>query len=366
MRTDRISTALAGTAGGFTVDIAFEMPLVGVTALFGASGSGKTTILRAMAGLQRLTGHLHVGDETWQDCRRGLFQPAHQRSVGYVFQEASLFPHLSVRRNLTYGADRARRSGTHAALSFDQAVALTRVAPLLDRSPAALSGGERQRVAVARALLRQPRLLLMDEPLSALDRAGRADMLDCLEALHRDLALPVLYVSHDFAEVARLADHLVLIDAGRKQAEGPARDLFESLEFQAPDGRFETSVLLTGTVAGHDPDLRLTHLKLGTQEAALPLYDATEGSELALRVRARDVAIATKRPEGISIRNILSGTVSDMKADDASPFVEVQVDIGLGHVRAQITRDACHELALSVGTPVYALIKSMSVDGYRR
>lgn len=359
-----ISAAFRGNNRGFEVDLAFEMPHEGITALFGASGSGKTTILRAIAGLQSLDGRLQVGADVWQDSTENIFLPPHERPVGYVFQEASLFPHLSVEQNIRYGLNRAVKTTGNAPMALDDIVSLLKLEKLMHRAPNGLSGGERQRVALARALARAPKLLLLDEPLSALDAAGRQEVLAHLEDLHRELAIPMLYVSHDFAEVARLADHLVLVSNGRKQAEGPARKLFESLDFQAPDGRFETSVVLNATVTGHNRDAFITRLRLGEQAVTIPLVEAKEGDAVSLRLRARDVALATKRPEAISIRNILEGTISDIHTHPASCLAEVQVDIGCGHIRAQVTLDAMADLGLKVGDPVFALVKSMSFDGF--
>ena len=223
---DRIIRAgFAGLLGRFSLNVAFTTPMRGITALFGPSGSGKTTTLRCIAGLQHLAGKLTVGAEIWQEDSACIFRKPHQRSIGYVFQEPSLFPHLSVRRNLLYGARRAIRDGGVQPISEDDVIDLLGLGQLLDRSPHALSGGERQRVAVGRALLSQPRLLLMDEPLAALDRATKDDILPYFEALHGALSVPILYVSHDMAEVERLADHLVLLDQGRVIASGPLSEL---------------------------------------------------------------------------------------------------------------------------------------------
>lgn len=365
MTDTRLEASYNGTTGGFRIDLDFAMPLEGITALFGASGSGKTSILRAIAGLSRLDGSLKVGGDVWQDDKAGVFLPPHKRSVGYVFQEASLFPHLTVRDNLLYGQKRIPTGGS-ARLDIDDVAALMDIAPLQDRHPATLSGGERQRVAIGRALLRAPRLLLMDEPVSALDQRGRDKLLRCLDQLHKDLTLPILYVSHDTAEVARLADHTVLISNGRKLAEGPTRDIFERLDILPPGGSPEASVLLEAVIVAHDPISHLTHLRVGEHDISIPHITGDVGSTVMLRVRARDVAIATTKPEGISIRNILAGTISDMREDTASPYVELLVDIGGGHVRAQVTHDACADLALHEGQQVHALVKSMSLDGAGR
>jgi len=365
MTDNWLEASYHGTTGGFRIDLDFATPLEGITALFGASGSGKTSILRAMAGLDRLPGSLKVGGDVWQDDSAGLFLPPHQRSVGYVFQEASLFPHLTVRDNLLYGQKRIPLGGT-APLDIHDVAALMNIAPLLDRQPGTLSGGERQRVAIGRALLRAPRLLLMDEPVSALDQRGRDKLLVCLDKLHKDLTLPILYVSHDTGEVARLADHMILIGNGKKLAEGPTRDIFERLDILPPDGRLEASALLEAMIVAHDLLTHLTHLRVGRHDISIPHITGDVGNTVMLRVRARDVTIATSKPEGISIRNILAGTISEIRQDAASPHVELLVDIDGGHVRAQVTHDACADLGLHEGQKVHALVKSMSLDGYAR
>ena len=222
-RSSAISVFFKGAVDKFALDASFEAPISGITALFGPSGSGKTTVLRCIAGLTRLPGHLVVAGETWQDER--VFRPAYERSLGYVFQEPSLFPHLSVQKNLLYGRRRALQAGASEEVRFDDMVELMGVGHLLDRGTAGLSGGERQRIAIGRALLAQPRVLLMDEPLSSLDRKNKEEILPYFEALHEALSIPILYVSHDMSEVERLADHLVLLEAGRVVASGPLADL---------------------------------------------------------------------------------------------------------------------------------------------
>ena len=231
-----IQATFAGTLGRFSLDVAFEIPMHGITALFGASGCGKSTTLRCIAGLQRLPGRLVVDGDVWQDDQRGIFLKPHKRAIGVVFQEASLFPHLAVGKNLLYGARRAERLGIPTAISTDDVIDLLGLGRLLDRDPIALSGGERQRVAVGRALLSQPRLLLMDEPLSSLDQMAKDEILPYLELLHEQLSIPMLYVSHDITEVARLADRMIILSSGKMLAEGPVQDLLERLDLPAGDG----------------------------------------------------------------------------------------------------------------------------------
>ena len=268
-----------GTLGAFALDAAFEAPMRGVTALFGPSGCGKTTVLRCVAGLQMLReGYLSIGGEVWQD--GAAFRPPYQRSVGYVFQEASLFPHLSVRRNLLYGHRRALRRGAEQVTLFDDVVALLGMEGLLERSPLRLSGGERQRVAVGRALLAQPRLLLMDEPLAGLDRLSKDEILPYLEALHTALSIPVLYVSHDLAEVERLADHLVLLEAGRVVASGPLEEL--QADPALPVARLpDAAVALNATVTHYDGDYGLTTLAIEGATIVVPGQYGAPGNAAA-------------------------------------------------------------------------------------
>ena len=358
----RIRAAFAGALGSFSLDIAFEAPMRGITALFGASGCGKSTTLRCIAGLQRLSGRLVVDGETWQDDGAGVFLGTHKRPIGVVFQDASLFTHLSVHKNLLYGARRAERSGVPPTIRSDDVIQLLGIEHLLDRAPAALSGGERQRVAVGRALLSQPRLLLMDEPLSSLDQMAKDEILPYFEALHEQLSIPILYVSHDITEVARLADRMIILSSGRKLAEGSVRDLLERLDLQPETGRFEAGVILTARVTGHDEKFSVTHLDHHGQAISMPARDLAVGDEVRLRIRARDVSLATRRPESISVRNVLSGTIMEIAEDPETAYAETLIDIGGGRLRARITRQSVADLRLAPGLPVYALVKSIAFD----
>ena len=356
---ERIEAAFAGTLGSFRLDASFQVPGSGVTALFGPSGSGKTTILRCIAGLHRLAGRFLIGGEIWQDDDRGIFRQPHERRIGYVFQEASLFPHLSVRGNLLYGA---RRAGVAPLLTFDTVVEMLGLGRLLERAPAALSGGERQRVAVGRALLSQPRLLLMDEPLSALDQGAREEIISYFEVLHRELSIPMLYVSHDLAEVARLADHLVVIAGGNRLADGPVGEILERLDLYPTAERFEAGVVLDTQVAAHDRRYHLSRLRHHRQIITVPLIEAAVGEPVRVRIRARDVALTTRRPRAISIRNVLPGTVAELREQPGTAYAEALVEIGGGRLRARITREAAADLGLRAGTRVYALVKSISFE----
>lgn len=357
-----INAAFSGTRGDFALDVSFEAPMQGVTALFGPSGCGKTMILRCMAGLDRMAGRLSVGQEVWQDDTTQIFRKTHHRPVGYVFQEASLFPHLSVRNNLLYGMRRSKPQAAKGTLGFDDIVALLDVGHLLDRSPVALSGGERQRIAVGRALLSQPRLLLMDEPLSALDRQTKDELLPYFEMLHQELSIPILYVSHDIAEVVQLADRMIVLARGHKVAEGPLVEILERLDLHPATGRFEAGVVLTARITAQDSAFHLTRLDHHGQTFTIPAVDLPIGEEVRLRVRARDVALSTEKPVAMSIRNVFMGKILEVREEPGTAFAETLVDIGGGRLRARITRAAVADLSLGTGKPVYALVKSISFD----
>jgi molybdate transport system ATP-binding protein len=362
MASDDIAIQFSGSLGNFAIDVDVRVPMRGVCALFGPSGSGKTTLLRCVSGLTRLPGTLRVGDELWQDDRRRVFMKPHQRPVGYIFQEPSLFPHLTVHGNLLFGASRARGSARTELPDFDEVVDLLSIEHLLSRSPVALSGGERQRIALGRALLANPRVLLMDEPFSALDRSTKEDLLPYLESLHERLSIPVLYVSHDIGEVSRLADTLVVLSEGRVVATGPIEEIFERLDLQPETGRFEAGVVLTGTVAEHDESFRMTHLDVHGQRIAVPQANVRIGERVRLRIRARDVALALEPPRQISVRNILAGTVQAVVEESDTAFAETLIDIGGARLRARITRDAVASLGLEPGMEVFALVKSIAFD----
>jgi len=347
--------------GTFDLDLNHRFALDGITALFGPSGCGKTTLLRIVAGLERnARGRIRFGDETWFDDDARIFVPLHKRGVGYVFQDTRLFPHLSVAGNLRYAARRS--AGIASPIDTASVVAALDLAPLLKRWPPSLSGGERQRVAIGRSLLTRPRLLLMDEPLAALDIQRKAEILPYIERLPDTFGVPVIYVTHAIDEVARLAQRMVVLSAGRKFAEGPVAEILERLDLQPMTGRFEAGVLLTARVAGHDPAFRLTRLDLHGQTLDMPMLDLPVGSEVRLRVRARDVSLAIERPRGISVRNILSGILARIEEEPETAFAETLVDIGGARLRARITRAAVAELSLVPGAPVFALVKSIAFD----
>jgi molybdate transport system ATP-binding protein len=347
--------------GDFDLSLSHRMPLDGITALFGPSGCGKSTLLRIISGLERgAEGRIQFGDEVWQDDARQIFVPPHRRGVGYVFQDTRLFPHLTVEGNLRY-AD--RRSRTPASeIQFDGVLAALDLAPLLNRRPHSLSGGERQRVAIGRTLLTRPRLLLMDEPLAALDLKRKAEILPYIERLPQAFRVPVIYVTHSIDEVTRLAGNMLALASGRMVTYGPVTDSLERLDLQAVTGRFEAGVVLTARVSRHDHQFRLTHLDHHGQEIVMPMANLSVGDEVRLRIRARDVALATKRPEEVSIRNIMFGSIAEIVEEPDTAFAETLVDIGGAKIRARVTRSAVAELALVPGKPVFALVKSIAFD----
>ncbi len=342
--------------GGFTLDLDLRVPGQGVTALFGQSGSGKTTALRCIAGLERAEGRLRVNGEVWQDAER--FEPVHQRPIGYVFQEASLFPHLSVRRNLEYGFKRLAPAERRVGL--DDAVAWLGLGPLLGRAPARLSGGERQRVAIARALLTSPRLLLMDEPLSALDHRSKGEILPYLERLHGTLAIPVIYVTHSPDEVAHLADHLVVMAGGRAVAGGPLTETLARLDLPIRMGE-EAGVVLDARVIERDLVWHLARAafsggSLWVRDAGVPV-----GDPVRLRVLARDLSLALERHEGTSILNLLPARVEDM-AEEGHPAVRlVRVRVGDTPLVARVTARSAQTLGLESGKEIWVQIKSVAV-----
>jgi molybdate transport system ATP-binding protein len=346
----------------FRLDVDLNLVLDGVTGLFGPSGGGKSTLLRVIAGLEKsATGQLRFGNEIWMDSAGETFVPPHKRSVGYVFQDGRLFDHQTVAGNLQYAAERAATE--QDAIQFDEILSIFDLQPLLRREVGALSGGERQRVAIARTLLTQPRLLLLDEPLAALDAGRKGEILPYLEALPPRFGIPSIYVSHSIDEIARLADQVVVLDKGRVKAVGGAAEVLNQLDMQSPSSQFDVITILETRLLEDLPDLGLTRLDHHGQTIVVPrLAQRTEGEHVRLHIRAGDVALATKKPEGISFRNILAGTLSKIDAHPDSPFATVSVAIDGATLRAHLTRQAVAELKLESGMPVFALLKTASFD----
>lgn len=350
-----INLQLRRGAGDFLLDTRLALPASGVTGIFGPSGSGKTTLLRCIAGLEsRAEGRVVFKQQSWQDGRQQL--PCHRRPIAYVFQEASLFPHLNVAGNLRYARQRARGYGP----DMDAVIELLGLSALLPRRPDRLSGGERQRVAIARALLAAPQLLLMDEPLSGLDPRRKADILPYLEALCRDSAIPILYVSHSLDEICRLADHLVLMDAGRAIADGPLADMLIS-QRQRLGENDEVSAVLNVELQARDEPWML--MKCGFTGGELWVRDSGDpvGSRLRLRIRAQDVSVSTGPPQGSSILNILPCTIAALHEDFSPAMQIVELQLGEARLLARVTRRSVHQLSLRVGMAVYAQLKSVAI-----
>lgn len=338
---------------GFALAADLTLPMHGVSALFGPSGSGKTTLLRLMAGLERAAdGSLALGATVWQDATR--FVPAHQRPIGFVFQDARLFPHLSVRQNLAYGQRRAGAGGAIEAMA--ERLGITH---LLARKPDRLSGGEAQRVAIARALLTEPRILMMDEPLAALDAARKAEILPYLERLHAEANIPILYVSHSFDEVARLADHLVLLDGGRVVAAGSLVELTTRLDFPLAH-RAEAEAIINAQVVAHDAAFHLTCVGFSGEKLWLSLHEAPIGSVVRVRVRARDVSLTLAPQTGTSILNILPATLTDLGGESDSQ-VMIGLDVGGTRLLSRVTRKSVSLLGLVPGVRVFAQIKGVAI-----
>ena len=356
-----LSVALNDRRGQFALDAAFETG-GGVTALFGRSGAGKTTIVSMVAGLRRPNqGRIALNGRVLFDSAGRTDLPTCRRRVGMVFQEARLFPHLSVRANLLYGRWAGRRK---AVTRLDAVLALLGLEDFLERRPDSLSGGEAQRVAIGRALLAEPEILLMDEPLSQLDGARRAEILPFLERLAHEGGVPILYVSHAVDEVARLADDIVVLSEGKVAAAGPIEGIFGRIDLGAMTGRYEAGALLTATVTGHDAEFALTHLGFGETQLVVPALPREIGETVRLRVRARDVALALTPPEGTSIRNVIAAKVVAVEREE-SAFAEVLLVAAEQHLRARITRRSAEELGLVPGSDIYALIKSIAVEADR-
>lgn len=344
---------------GFSLDVDLALPGSGITALFGPSGSGKTTCLRCVAGLEQAAyGQLSVNGECWQDTERGWFTPTHRRAIGYVFQDANLFSHLSVRRNLEYGMRRVAASSRHIA--WEQAIDLLGIEHLLQRMPARLSGGERQRVGIARALLTSPRLLLMDEPLAALDLPRRREILPYLERLHGELAIPILYVSHSPDEVAQLADHLVLLEQGRVVAQGELQATLARLDLPIALQE-DAGVVVESQVAGHDDHYHLTRLAFAGGEVLVARRHEPPGSRLRFRVHARDVSLALERAAGTSITNLLPARVVAIAAADSPAHVLVRLEAGGTPLLARITRRSLDQLRIAPGLSLWAQIKTVAL-----
>lgn len=353
---DKFLAKLQVKWSGFDLDVDLNLPTQGITALFGPSGCGKTTILRCIAGLEKnVQGRVCLHDVVWQD--EHVWVPPHQREIGYVFQEASLFPHLSVMENLEYGL---KRSKQQQGIDIHGLIDLLGIAALLKRKPHALSGGERQRVGIARALAVKPRLLLMDEPLAALDSQRKEEILPYLDKLHRELAIPVLYVTHSPDEVARLAHHIVVLDQGSVVASGGLVETLSRIDLPIKLGD-DLGAVIEATVSEIDSQWHLSRCdfsggEIWTRSQGLALHQ-----KIRIRVLARDVSIATERPVATSIQNSLQGSVVSIADDEHAGYALVRILVGTDHFIARVTQRALHELSIQLGQTIWVQVKSVAI-----
>jgi molybdate transport system ATP-binding protein len=345
--------------GTFHLDVKFaaEAPIVGI---FGRSGAGKSSVINAIAGITKPShGVIRVNDALLFDGAAGVNLPPEKRRVGYVFQDPLLFPHLDVEANLLYG--QRRRTNAERFIEPGRVIDLLGLGAFLRRMPHALSGGERQRVAIGRALLAQPRILLMDEPLAALDVPRKIEILDYVERLRDELHIPIVYVSHSVTEITRLADTVVILSEGKCVAAGDVDEVMGRLDLKSVTGRYEAGSILDTRVATHDADHQLTTLAFDGGELVVPYLDAVIGERVRARIRARDVSLAVRRPAEISILNILPGRVMSIETT-AGPVVEVQLSVGGPTLTARITRRSFEQLGIHAGQELYALVKAVSFD----
>lgn len=351
-----LEVAIRHTLGRFKLEVEFQSD-ARVIALFGRSGSGKSSVLNAIAGIARPdSGRIALNGEVFQDSTQRIFAKPEARHVGYVFQDGLLFPHLTVERNLFYGAKTAQNG-----IAPDRVINLLGLSALLSRQPAALSGGEKQRVAIGRALLSSPRLLLLDEPLAALDAPRKAEILQYIELLRDEFRIPIVLVSHAMEEVARLADTLVLMDDGKVVASGSVESLMGRLDLHPFTGRHEAGAIIETTVGAHDETTDITTLHFPGGVLHAPGVASLPGERVRVRIRARDVALALTEPKDISMLNILPGTIAVLR-EDAGATVDVQVQVGEAKLIARITRHSAARLKLTPGLRIFALVKAISLD----
>ena len=346
--------------GDFRLDARFEGSAGGVTVLYGPSGAGKSSVLAAVAGAARPdAGRIALGGETLFDSATGVDLPMERRRIGWVFQDARLFPHLTVDGNLRYGLRRAQSRGMAGPIRFDEAVEALGVGHLLHRRPRDLSGGERQRVGLGRALLSQPRLLLMDEPLASLDPARRAEILPFFERVKTSFGVPILYVTHSLAEAVRLGDRMAVMRDGKVVADGPLAEVVSRPQLMLTGSHARDGAALDGVVQGHDH--RLTLVRAGGWEVRAPRLPLEVGEPVRLFVLARDVMLALDPPQRISARNVLKGTITALEAQDGRVLARIAGDGAI--LLSALTPDAVDDLGLKPGMTVYAVVKSVAVDG---
>ncbi|MDN5870495.1 MAG: molybdenum ABC transporter ATP-binding protein [Nitrococcus sp.] len=332
----------------------------GITVLFGRSGAGKSSVINMISGLLKPErGRIAVNGQVLFDHERRINLPARKRRIGYIFQEHRLFPHLKVRRNLLYGQRFTPPAERYVTL--EKIVDLLGISHLLERRPPMLSGGERQRVAIGRALLASPRLLLMDEPLASLDTARKNEILPYIERLRDELGLPIFYVSHQFGEVRRLADMLVFMADGRVVVAGPLSEVTGRLDLASLTGREEAGTVIEARIVGHDSEYHLTRLQCAAGELVAPRVDQPEGAAVRVHIHALDVVLAVEPPKGLSIQNVLRARITET-GSSTDPFVEFLLDAAGVPLIAYVTKKAAHELGLRLGREVYALIKSVAIQ----
>jgi len=357
-----LDVAVSKRRAGFALAAEFAAPTPGVIALFGRSGSGKTTLVNVISGLLAPDdGRVRLGGDVLTDTRAGIAVPVERRRIGYVFQDARLFPHLSVAGNLRYGERRA--AAAPRVVRFDEVVALLGLGSLLERRPWQLSGGERQRVSLGRALLSQPRLLLLDEPLASLDVARREEVLPYLEALRDRWSIPMVYVSHQFEEVLRLATHLVLLDAGRVLAQGAVDEMSLRPELRSIVGPDLVGAVLEGVVTRLNAEQGSADLAVGRGTLQVSVRGVAVGARVRLQLLARDIILATQPVQGLSVLNALASTVTAIEDDDYGAVL-VRCDVGGAILLARITRNARRALDLQPGDAVWALVKAVSTRGH--
>jgi molybdate transport system ATP-binding protein len=343
-----------------SLDIDLKIPIRGITGIFGESGAGKTTLLRCIAGLETpITGRLAVDGEVWQDTTQKISRAIHQRQIGYVFQESRLFSHLNVLGNLEYARRRAVKFQSGNAVEFEHIIDLLDLTHLLNRVPDKLSGGEAQRVSIARALLRAPRLMLMDEPLAALDRVRKDEILPFLDRLHAELSLPILYVSHSIEEVCRLCDHLVVIDRGKVLADGEIQSVLVNLDLPLLAGE-EAGAVIEGTIHAYNSEYDLTELQFSAGTLLIPGRFGQKSTPLRLRIRAADVSLCRSRPDDSSIQNIIPVTIDEIQSGHG-PYALVRLRAGSDLLMARLTRRSSDQLELKSGDQLFAQIKSVAV-----
>lgn len=355
-----VSVDIRKTLGAFTLDAWFKCE-AGVTALFGKSGAGKTSIIQMIAGLTAPdSGSIHIDGEPVYESGEGIDLAPERRQTGFVFQDARLFPHMNVRRNLEYGARRRQRTNGRNP-GFDDVIDVLDLAPLLGRQPHRLSGGERQRVAMGRAMLSAPRLLLMDEPLASLDAERKWQILPFIDRIHRDFGTPIIYVSHSVDEILQLADEMVLIVNGGVAASGPIEDVMNRPDLARSAGDGNAGSVIPVWVARCVPEYGIAVLAFGGGEFQVTAPDLREGDSLRIRVRARDVSLATSRPVDVSVLNIFEGTVMTI-SNAENPQADIAVDVGGVTILSQITRKSLHDLAIRPGSRVFAMVKAVAID----